>query len=105
MTGSDRSGLTSKQRAELRSRAHHLKPILQVGADGVSDAVLDEVCRGFNTRELLKVKVLQNAPVGVDEAADSVRDGLKRVEVVQTVGHTMVLYRPDEDEPEIELPD
>jgi len=82
--------------------AHHLKPILQVGADGVTDAVLEEVARGFNTRELLKVKVLQTAPVDVDEAADSVRDGLEGVEVVQTVGHTMVLYRPDPDDPDIE---
>lgn len=83
--------------------AHHLKPILQVGADGVTEAVLEEVARGFNTRELLKVKVLQNAPVDVDEAADSVRDGLEGVEVIQTVGHTMVLYRPDPDDPDVEL--
>lgn len=105
MSASPSSGLTAKQRAHLRSRAHHLKPILQVGSDGVTDALVREVEKAFNTRELLKVKVLQNAPVDVDEAADAVRDGLEDVHVVQTVGHTMVLYRPDPDEPVIELPE
>ncbi|MDX1566462.1 MAG: ribosome assembly RNA-binding protein YhbY [Longimicrobiales bacterium] len=105
MSPSSPSGLTSKQRAHLRSRAHHLKPILQVGSDGVTEAVLEEIEKSFNTRELLKVKVLQNAPVDVDEAADTVRDGLDDVHVVQTVGHTMVLYRPDPDGPVIDLPE
>lgn len=104
MSPSSPTGLTSRQRAHLRSRAHHLKPIFQVGSDGVTDAVLREIETAFNTRELLKVKVLQNAPVDVDEAADAVRDGLEDVHVVQTVGHTMVLYRPDPEGPVIELP-
>ncbi|NIP78749.1 MAG: hypothetical protein GWM90_05915, partial [Gemmatimonadetes bacterium] len=39
-TGTDTiTELTSRQRAHLRSLAHHLKPILHVGADGVTDAV------------------------------------------------------------------
>lgn len=97
--------LTSKQRAHLRSLAHHLKPILQVGADGISDAFLRELDTAFNTRELMKVKVLQTAPLDVDEAADAVRDGLRDVHVVQTVGHTMVLYRRFPEDPEIELPE
>lgn len=70
----------------------------------MSDALLREVETGFNTRELMKVKVLQTAPVDVDEAANAVRDRMDDVHVVQTVGHTMVLYRPFPEEPEIELP-
>ena len=35
--------LTSKQRAHLRSLAHHLKPIIQVGAEGVTEALLKTV--------------------------------------------------------------
>ena len=96
--------LTSRQRAHLRSLAHELKPILQVGVDGVTDPVLSSVEEAFNTRELLKVKVLDGAPGDVDETADAIRDGLAGVEVVQTIGKTVVLYRPFPDEPEIELP-
>jgi RNA-binding protein len=96
--------LTSKQRAHLRSLAQRLKPVFQVGGDGVTAAVLRSVEEAFNTRELVKLKVLMGAPVDVDEAADAIRDSLEDVHVVQTIGRTMVLYRPFPDEPEISLP-
>lgn len=76
-----------------------------MGQDGVTEAVLQSIMNAFNTRELLKVKVLDGAPEDVDEAADAVRDALVGVHVVQTIGKTMVLYRPFPEEPEIELPD
>ncbi len=96
--------LTSKQRAHLRALAHHEKAILQIGTDGVTDAVLKSVEEAFSNRELLKVKVLDGAPLDVGAAADEVRDGLEGVHVIQTIGKTMVLYRPHPEEPEIELP-
>lgn len=99
------SDLTSKQRAHLRSLAHDLKAILQVGSAGITGAVLESVEEAFANRELLKVKVLDGAPEGVDETADAIRDGLDGVHVVQTIGRTMVLYRPFPEEPEIPLPD
>jgi RNA-binding protein len=96
--------LTSKQRAHLRSLAHDLKPIIQVGVEGVTDALLNTVEEAFNTRELLKVKVLEGAPDDARETADRIADGLDDVHVAQTIGRTVVLYRPDPDDPEIELP-
>lgn len=96
--------LTSKQRAHLRNLAHHLKPVVLVGADGVTPAVLDSVLDAFNTRELLKVKLQESAPLDVREAADVIARSLSDVHAVQTIGRTAVLYRPDPDDPEIELP-
>jgi RNA-binding protein len=96
--------LTSKQRAHLRSLAHHLKPIIQVGGEGVTEALLKTVMEAFNTRELLKVKVLETAPFGARETADRIVAELENVQVAQTIGRTVVLYRPDPEEPEIELP-
>lgn len=96
--------LTSKQRAHLRSLAHHLKPILHVGAEGVTDAVIDSVREAFNTRELLKVKAHDTAPTDVDSAAAEIAGQIERTAVVQTVGRTMVLYRPFPDDPGIRLP-
>lgn len=98
------AGLTSKQRAHLRSLAHHLKPIIQVGAEGVSQAVLETVKEAFNTRELLKVKVLEGAPEGARETGDAIVAALDEVHVAQTIGRTVVLYRPFEEDPEIRLP-
>lgn len=96
--------LTSRQRAFLRSLAHHLKPIVQVGAEGVTDPLLKTVQEAFNTRELLKVKVLEGAPEGPRETADLIVAALDGVQVAQTIGRTAVLYRPDPEEPTIVLP-
>ncbi len=96
--------LTSKQRAHLRKLAHHLKPVVLVGADGVTPAVLDSVLDAFNTRELLKIKLQESAPLDVREAADVIARSLSDVHAVQTIGRTAVLFRPDPDDPEIELP-
>lgn len=96
--------LTSKQRAHLRSLAHHLSPIAQVGTAGVTPAALQNLREAFNTRELLKVKVLENAPEGPRETADALVDALEDVHVAQTIGRTVVLYRPHPDDPEIVLP-
>lgn len=96
--------LTSKQRAHLRKLAHHLKPVVLIGTDGVTPPVLDSILDAFNTRELLKVKLQESAPVDVREAADAIARQLEGVQAVQTIGRTAVLYRPDPDEPEITLP-
>lgn len=96
--------LTSKQRAHLRSLAHHLSPIAQVGTAGVTPAALQNLREAFNTRELLKVKVLENAPEGPRETADALVAALEDVHVAQTIGRTIVLYRPHPDDPEIVLP-
>ena len=97
--------LTSKQRAHLRSLAHHLKPIVQVGTEGLTQGVLSTVDEAFNTRELLKVKVLQGAPEDARDTADALVARLPDVHVAQTIGRTVVLYRPFPEEPEIELPE
>jgi len=98
-------GLTSKQRAHLRSLAHSLKPVQQVGAAGIDEGVLRSLEEAFHTRELLKVKVLRGAPGDVDEVADRIRDAFDGVHVVQTIGRIAVLYRAFREEPEIELPE
>lgn len=97
--------LNSRQRAHLRSLAHHLRPILHVGTDGVTDAVVDSVREAFNTRELFKVKVHETAPLDVDEAARRLSARIDGAHVPQTIGRTILLYRPFPEEPEIRLPD
>lgn len=96
--------LTSKQRAHLRSLAHALKPVAHIGAEGLTDAALRGIQEAFNTRELLKVKVLESAPAGAWETADAIAARLEGVHVAQTIGRTVVLYRRHPDKPEIQLP-
>lgn len=76
-----------------------------MGTDGVTDAVVESVREAFNTRELLKIKVHESAPIGVDDAASGIAGRIDGVRVVQTIGRTIVVYRPFPDNPEIRLPD
>ena len=58
--------LSTKQRAHLKGLAHALKPILHLGKEGVTDGVASVVADAFNTRELMKVKVLDTAPASAE---------------------------------------
>jgi len=96
--------LTSKQRAHLRSLAHDNETVVRIGKDGLSDAVLTSIEEAFNTRELVKIRILDNANEQPRDMAHAIADRLDNVQVVHTLGWTVTLYRPDPDEPKIELP-
>ena len=46
--------ITSKQRAELRAKANELDTTLMVGKEGVTDAIVSELDRQLEARELVK---------------------------------------------------
>ncbi len=52
--------LTSKQRAFLKKKAHELNPIVRIGKDGLQETVIDSILSAIDSRELIKVKILQN---------------------------------------------
>jgi RNA-binding protein len=97
------TALTPKHRAQLKALAHHLKPIHQIGKEGVSDATLGAILEAFNHRELLKVKVQDSAPLTARDAATELVARLPEVHHVQTIGKTLVLYRRHPRKPEITL--
>lgn len=98
------SELTAKQRAFLRKLAHRLKPVVHVGGEGVTPALLASIEDALQTREVLKVKVLEAAPEKARTTADQISRRLDNVHVPQTIGRTIVLYRRHPESPEIELP-
>jgi RNA-binding protein len=97
--------LTPRQRALLRSLAHSLKPIQHVGKDGVTDALVSSVEGALQTRELLKVRVLDTAPTTAADAGQELADRIPETHLVQVIGRTAVLYRRHPQEPKIALPD
>jgi RNA-binding protein len=96
--------LTSKQRAFLRSKAHGLKPVVHIGAAGVTDATTESLSEALNNRELLKVRIQEGAPGTTREMAEALAAGVQGASVVQTIGRVAVIYRPHPDEPELRLP-
>src|SRR5690606_20232055 len=96
--------LTSKQRAHLRGLAHSLKPLLHVGKEGVTVPAIRALRDAFNNRELVTARVLESAPGETRDVAPTLAAEVEGATVVQVVGRTVTLYRPDPDAPEIKLP-
>jgi len=93
--------LSSAQRKYLRGLAHPLKPLVMVGDAGLSPAVLRALDAALEDHELVKVRLRQ--PEDKKAAADELSRS-SGAALCGVVGHTVILYRPNPDEPEIELP-
>lgn len=95
--------LTGKQRRHLRALAHPLKPLVQVGKGGIDDGLIAAVDQALADHELIKVKVGENAAMDRHEVAEQLA-GKTNSQVAQVLGNTVLLYRPDPEDPTIELP-
>ena len=95
--------LTGKQRSYLRSLAHNLDPIFQIGKNGIEDNFLIQVDEALEARELVKIKILNNSDFEAREASDLICEKLK-CEGIQAIGKKFVLYRKSLKKPKIEIP-
>lgn len=95
--------LTSKQRSYLRRLANGLEAIFQIGKGGLDCGIVQGLTEALEARELIKVRVLENADATPEEACHEAaqRTG---AEGVQIIGRTFVLYRPSKESPRIKLP-
>ena len=87
--------ITSKQRAELRSKANELETTLLVGKEGVTDALIEELGRQLEARELVKGKVLETALLTAREASDQLCEAL-HAEGIRCVCNRVVGWRRSE---------
>ncbi|GAE31669.1 ribosome assembly RNA-binding protein YhbY [Alkalihalobacillus hemicellulosilyticus] len=95
--------LTGKQKRYLRSKAHHLQPIFQVGKGGVNENMSKQISDALEARELLKVSILQNCDEDKKDVAQALTSSTG-AELVQIIGHTIVLYKESNENKEIVLP-
>lgn len=95
--------LTGKQKRYLRSLAHHINPIFQVGKGGVNDQLIRHIEEAIETRELMKISILNNCDEDRYEIGEALASG-SGAELVQVIGKTIVLYKESVDHKEIELP-
>jgi RNA-binding protein len=95
--------LTGKQKRFLRSQAHHLNPIFQVGKGGVNENMIKQLSDALEARELFKVSVLQNCEDDKNTVADEIVNGTG-AELVQIIGNTIVLYKESKENKQISLP-
>lgn len=100
--------LSSRARQRLKALAHPLKPVVQIGGEGVTQAVIDAVDSALTDHELIKLKVGKGLSHDRKALAQEVAEATSG-EVCQVIGRVIVLFRRrDRDlpgRPRIVLPD
>ena len=97
-----RNTLTSKQIRKLRSLGMTEEAIVMIGKEGVTPTVVASAREAIKKRELIKVRVLQNAP-DEPEAAITMLAERADANLVQVIGRNGILFRRNFDKPRIEL--
>ena len=97
-----RNTLTSKQIRKLRSLGMTEEAIVMIGKESVTPTVVASAREAIKKRELIKVRVLQNAP---DEPEAEITMLAERADanLVQVIGRNGLLFRRNFDKPRIEL--
>lgn len=95
--------LTETQKRYLRQLAHDQRPVVLIGAAGLSEAVVVELETAIAHHELVKVKI---RGADRDEREAMITEMCRRTaaQLVQRIGHTVVLYRRHPQKPRIRLP-
>ena len=92
---------SSPLRKALRAAGHHLSPVVQVGKEGVTPAVVEQLAGALAAHELVKVKVGTESPEDRFEAA--ARLGVDAgAQIAQILGRTMLVYRRHPEKPRFE---
>ncbi|MCX7556838.1 ribosome assembly RNA-binding protein YhbY [Xanthomonadaceae bacterium JHOS43] len=95
--------LSANQKRYLRGLAHPLKPVILMGAKGLTDSLLAELDLALEHHELVKVRITAEDR----EARDALVAELAQranAQLVQRIGNIACLYRRNQEAPQIPLP-
>jgi RNA-binding protein len=95
--------LSGASRRHLRALGHHLQPVVQVGKEGTTPALVAAVASALDTHELIKVRLSENAEGDRHELASAIAEATQS-ELVEQLGRTLLLYRRHPKKPKIALP-
>lgn len=95
--------LSGRQRRHLRALGHHLRPVVQIGREGVTKALVAQARLQLEAHELIKVKISEAAPDDRHAAAEQLCRETSSA-LAQVLGRTLLLYRPRAEDPRIALP-
>ncbi|MFP3567614.1 YhbY family RNA-binding protein [Paraburkholderia sp. SIMBA_030] len=90
--------VSSDQRAELRSQAHALKPVVLVGAEGLTDAVLAEIEVHLGAHQLIKIRVFGDEREERIAIYEQICDKLNAAPI-QHIGKLLVIWKPEASQP------
>ncbi|MEE3123000.1 MAG: ribosome assembly RNA-binding protein YhbY [SAR324 cluster bacterium] len=95
--------LTGKQKRHLRALAHPLKPVVQIGKSGFNLGMQKQIDRQLLDHELIKIRILESSPLDQRQCVREL-EANDTLELVQVIGKTLVFFRPNPDQPTIQLP-
>ncbi len=84
--------MTSKQRSKLISLAMNISATVQIGKNGLTDSVVEQISTSLEDHELVKIGVLKTADVSAKGIIAEVAEQLA-AEPVQAIGNKIILYR------------
>lgn len=84
--------MNTKEILALKAQAHHLHPVVMIGQNGLTDAVVQETDTALTAHELIKIRVLgdeRSERIAIAEALCERLDA----QLVQHIGKLLVIYR------------
>ena len=85
--------LTTAQRRELRAQAHHLDPVVMIGAEGLTAPILREADAALRSHGLIKVRVFADDRPAREQMLGRLCEELSAAPV-QHIGKLLVIWRP-----------
>ena len=85
--------LAAQDIRELKGKIHHLKPIVIIGNNGLTEAVIQEIDRALNDHELIKIRA--NVKDGKEALTKITQEICTKTNatLIQTIGHIIAVYR------------
>ncbi len=84
--------LSKQDKAYLRKEGHYLRPLFQVGKEGLGDNFIMSLSDALTAHELVKISALKTAAASINEISLELASATHS-EVVQVIGRTVILYR------------
>jgi RNA-binding protein len=88
--------LNPQQIRELKRLAHHLKPVVMLGQQGLGENQLNEIDIALDTHELIKVKLAGADKAERDQISSEIATRQK-ASLIQIIGRVAIFYRPNPD--------
>lgn len=89
--------LSSGQRKELRSKAHHLDPVVIIGNNGITESLIRSIDSALDAHELIKIR-FNDHKKQKKAMTDQIAQDTSSV-AAGIIGHVAILYR-EHSEPE-----
>ena len=86
----------------LRAMANEYQPIIYIGKEGVTEALIQDADAALEARELVKGSIGRNAEVDLRTAVAELCQALQ-AEPVQVIGRKFVIFRPSKKNSSIQL--